>query len=42
MIIKLVVNPLLTFLELIKIDVNLEKELEQFEGAFEKDEIVDL
>ncbi len=28
--------------ELIGIDANLEKELEQFEGAFEKYEIVDL
>ncbi len=29
-------------LELIGIDADLEEELEQFEGAFERDEIVDL
>jgi len=29
-------------LELIGIDANLEEELEQFERAFERDEIVDL
>jgi hypothetical protein len=29
-------------LKLIRIDADLEKELEQFEGAFERNEIVDL
>lgn len=28
--------------ELIEIDVNLEEELEKFEGAFEKDEVVEM
>ncbi len=32
----------LNLLKFIGIDVDLEKELQQFEGAFEKDEIVDL
>jgi hypothetical protein len=41
MIVELVGNHILT-LELIGIDANLEKELEQFEGAFERDEIMDL
>jgi hypothetical protein len=39
MIIELVVNPLITFYNLL---AYLEEELEQFEGAFERDEIVDL
>jgi hypothetical protein len=41
MIVELVGNLVLT-LKLIRIDVNLEKELEQFEGAFERYEIMDL
>jgi len=41
MIVELVGNPILT-IELIGIDVNLENELEQFEGAFERDEIMDI
>ncbi len=39
MIVELVGNSILT-LELIGIDADLEKELEQFEGAFERDEIM--
>ncbi len=41
MIVGLVGNPSLT-LKLIGIDADLEKELEQFEGAFERYEIMDL
>jgi hypothetical protein len=40
MILELVVNPqVLICTELIEIDADLKKELEQFEGAFERDEI---
>jgi hypothetical protein len=39
MIVELVGNSILT-LKLIWIDVDLQKELEQFEGAFERDEIM--
>jgi hypothetical protein len=43
MIVELVVNPFVTFLEFIgMIDADLEKELEQFEKTFERNEIVDL
>ncbi len=41
MIVELVGNPILT-LELIGIDADLENELEELEGAFERDEIMDL
>ncbi len=41
LIVELVGNPIL-ILKLIGIDVDLEKELEQFEGAFERDETMDL
>jgi hypothetical protein len=41
MIVELVGNPVLT-LELIGIDADLEKEFKKFEGAFERDEIMDL
>jgi len=41
MIVELVGNLILT-LELIGIDADLENELEELEGAFERDEIMDL
>jgi hypothetical protein len=36
-----VVNPLLIWQILLR-DLNLEKKLEEFEGAFERDEVVEL
>jgi hypothetical protein len=38
----LVVNPRLTFKNLLGKDADLEKELEQFQRALERDEIVNL
>ncbi len=42
MILELVVNQLQVLVEFIDIDGDLKEELEEFEGSFEKDEVVDL
>jgi hypothetical protein len=36
------ISPSSNLIEFIEIDANLKKKLEQFEGAFERDEIVDI
>jgi hypothetical protein len=38
----LVVNPFCILVEWIEVDVKLEEELEEFEGTFERDEILEI
>ncbi len=41
MMLEQVINPF-SMVDFIEIDVNLEEELEEFEGAFERDEVMEL